>query len=163
MNPRYITLASLIRSELVELGRTEAIIERFWAKVPTADDPDAYIGSVALHLHAFYSGVERILETIARDMDGRSPEGEAWHSELLEQMTLELPTLRPPVIDRSTATKLDEYRRFRHRVRNAYASMLDPRLMQAIVETLRETARALHQDLEAFCDFLEAAARAGEG
>lgn len=61
MSPRYITLASLIRSELEELDRIEAIIEHFWAKVPTADDPDAYIGSVALHLHAFYSGVERIL------------------------------------------------------------------------------------------------------
>lgn len=96
-------------------------------------------------------------------MDDRSPEGQAWHSELLEQMTLELPTLRPPVLDRSTARQLDEYRRFRHRIRNVYASMLDPRLMQAIVETLSETSKALHQDLVAFCDFLEVSARAGEG
>jgi hypothetical protein len=158
----HLTLAGLIRSELVELERTCAIIARHWAAAPAAADPDAYIGSVALHLHAFYSGAERILEQIARDVDGRVPAGEAWHSELLAQMTIEIRAVRPPVLVRATADRLEAYRRFRYRVRNVYASMLDPGLMAAIVESLPDTMTGLGQDLEAFCLFLETTALADE-
>ncbi len=162
MIPGHLTLAGLIRSELGELDRTGEIIARHWARAPAAADPDAYIGSVALHLHAFYSGAERILEQIARDVDGRLPAGEAWHTELLAQMTIEVPAVRPPVLARATADHLEAYRRFRHRVRNVYASMLDPSLMAEVVQPLPATLAALHRDLEAFCLFLEATAYADE-
>ena len=36
----------------------------------TAIDQDAYLNSVALNLHSFYSGLERIFELIAQELDG---------------------------------------------------------------------------------------------
>lgn len=160
MNPAYLTLAGLIRSELGELERTRRIIESHWSKAPTSEDPDAYAGSTALHLHALYSGAERMMERIARDVDGRVPSGEAWHSELLLQMKIEVPGVRPAVLTGETAGQLEAYRRFRHRVRNVYASLLDPGLMEPLVTGLDALMGALHRDLEAFCRFLESIARA---
>lgn len=49
-------------------------------------------------LHDFYTGIEKILEDIAKEVDRRVPIGEGWHSELLHQMTLDIPGLRPPVM-----------------------------------------------------------------
>ena len=34
-------------------------------------------------LHDFYTGIEKIFESIAKEVDNRLPMGEEWHSELL--------------------------------------------------------------------------------
>ncbi len=86
---------------------------------------EALSGAIALNLQSFYTGVERILEAIAREIDGALPSGEGWHRQLLEQMCLDLPEVRPPVISESTRTRLDEFRRFRHVVRSIYAYRLE--------------------------------------
>ena len=49
-----------------------------------------------------------------------------WHLLLLEQMTKEVPGIRPAVISTETGTRLDEYRRFRHVIRNRVHSYLRP-------------------------------------
>jgi hypothetical protein len=38
-------------------------------------------------LHSFYSGAERILEDIARTIDGNIPAGPVWHIGLLVQIS----------------------------------------------------------------------------
>ena len=53
------------------------------------------------------------------------PQGFNWHQVLLEQMTNEIPDIRPAVISEVTYEALDEYRGFRHVVRNIYAFQLD--------------------------------------
>ena len=65
-------------------------------------------------LHDFYTGIEKIFENVAKEIDQRVPMGEEWHSELLHQMTLDIPGLRPPVITAHTEKKLREYLGFRH-------------------------------------------------
>ena len=57
-------------------------------------------------LHDFYTGIEKIFESIAKDVEKRLPVGEEWHSELLRQMTLDIPGLRPPVMTASLEKKL---------------------------------------------------------
>lgn len=42
----------------------------------TATDQDAYLNSVALNLHCFYSALERIFELIALELDGGTLGGE---------------------------------------------------------------------------------------
>ncbi len=76
-------------------------------------------------LHDFYTGVEKIFESIAKEVDNRLPLGEEWHSELLHQMTLNIPGLRPPVITPHTEKKLREYLGFRHLFRERYGFELD--------------------------------------
>lgn len=67
------------------------------------------VDAAALSLHGFYSGTERLFEWIARQIDSSLPQGVAWHRELLQQMTLNVPDVRPPVIQPATPTKKNNY------------------------------------------------------
>ncbi len=163
MTPRYLILAALIRDEMQDVDRTAQLVVGYWSRASVAGpDEDAFISATALHLHAFFTGLERTFEEIAKQVDGAVLGGAAWHAELLNQMTLDLPGLRPPVLDQATADQLDEYRRFRHRVRNVYAMNLLPERMTSLVSGLPDTVAAVLSALEGFCDFLEQLARADE-
>jgi len=50
------------------------------------------LDGVALNLHGFYAGLERLFELIAAIVDGTVPQGANWHQILLEQMATEAPT-----------------------------------------------------------------------
>jgi len=163
MMVHYQTLAQRIQTEIEEIERTQATIQRHWQSARSASvDQDAYLNSVALNLHSWYSGLERIFELIAIELDGGTLGGEAWHTELLRQMTLDLPEVRPPVIPKETADRLDEYRKFRHRIRNIYATSLDPARMQSLVMELPALWTQIRQDLSAFSEFLTALAQADD-
>ncbi len=127
MIPGYQVLAARIQAEVEDLDRSVRRAERAWQAAQRAGaDQDMFVDSAALNLHGFYAGVERLCEAVALQLDGSLPKGEAWHRDLLGQMTLDLPGLRPPVISVAVTQWLDEYRRFRHVVRNVYAESLDP-------------------------------------
>lgn len=97
---------------------------------------------------------------IAIELDGGPLGGDSWHTELLKQMALDLEAIRPPVIGTETAARLDEYRKFRHLVRNVYASNLDIDRMQHLVKDLPQLWEVLRQELNGFLDFLATIARA---
>jgi hypothetical protein len=161
--PRYRLLQSRILAELEELDRTETAVRRHWKSgLSAAQDQDAYINSVALNLHSFYSGLERIFELIAVEIDGGKLSGGDWHVELLRQMTLNLPGVRPAVLRKPSAEQLDELRRFRHRVRNIYAANLQPQRMGAVVETLPDLWGDVRRQLEVFAAYLDELSRADE-
>jgi hypothetical protein len=91
---------------------------------------------VALNLHGFYSGVERLFEMIARHVDRALPSGEGWHQDLLQQMTKGIAERRPAVISPESASMLDEFRRFRHLVRSLYTFNLVPQKMEPLIAAL---------------------------
>jgi hypothetical protein len=94
---RYRLLARRIQLELEELERTQAAIQKRWRTAGrTATDQDAYLNSVALNLHSFYSALERIFELIGLELDGGTLGGDAWHTELLRPMSFDLPDVRHP-------------------------------------------------------------------
>lgn len=157
MSAGEAALAARLRVELVELERVVRRAEYLLAKTRTQGDED-YLDGVALNLHGFYAGVERIFEEIAREIDGSLPAGPEWHRDLLLQMSAEVVGTRPPVIDRATRDCLDEYRGFRHVVRNVYAFNLRPSRLQELVADLPACYKALARDLMTFCDFLDALA-----
>lgn len=115
---------------------------------------DGYWDGVALNLHGYYSGVERILEEIARTIDGTIPSGSDWHQSLLYQMSASIADLRPPVISEELRNLLDEYRGFRHVVRNVYAFNFRPARLKELVENIPECHRLLKKDLNEFYEFL---------
>lgn len=81
---------------------------------------------LAVNLHGWYTALETALERIGRLLDQSVPEGEAWHADLIAQMQLEVPGVRPAVIPKGVESGLRELRRFRHFFRNAYVLDLDP-------------------------------------
>lgn len=154
MNGKYATLAGTIRAELIDLERAVERAERLLAKARLQSDDD-YLDGVALNLHGFYSGVEHIFDRIARTVDTSRPEGAHWHREILMQMCAEVTGIRPPVIRHNVRRCLDEYRGFRHIVRNVYTFNLRPLRLEELVTELRPCYQSVMQDLEAFCNFLE--------
>ena len=76
-------------------------------------------------------------------------------------MTVDVTGSRPRAISPNTATALDEYRRFRHVVRNVYAFELDPRRIEQLTIGLRPAFSQASAELEALADFLDGMAQEG--
>lgn len=154
MNNQLGQLAGRIRDELVEIGRVRRRIEDGWQRVQQSAD-EYYLDGVALNLHGFYSGLERIFELIATRVDGTLPTGENWHQMLLHQMATEISGVRPAVISGSTYAQLDEYRGFRHIVRNVYTFRFEPVKIQQLVDNVSGLFTQVQAELLAFAEFLE--------
>lgn len=60
---------------------------------------------------------------ISEAIDGEKPAGENWHLSLLQQMSNDIPGVRPAVISEKSFDLLNEYRGFRHVVRNIYTDI----------------------------------------
>jgi hypothetical protein len=104
------------------LNDLERVVRRAregWNRIQQSGD-ELYLDGVALNLHGFYNGLERLFERIATTIDGSLPQGANWHQVLLEQMKTDVSGLRPAVISEETHQVLDGYRGFRHIVRNIY-------------------------------------------
>jgi len=116
---------------------------------------DGYLDGVALNLYGFYTSVEQIFEDFARVLEKAVPVGSEWYRDLLLQMSAEITTIRPPVITQETRYCLDEYRGFRHVVRNVYTFNLRPARLQELTTRLRDCYMAVERDLNDFSEFLK--------
>ncbi|MDY7080698.1 MAG: antitoxin [Chloroflexota bacterium] len=161
MIPPYHFLAQQLREEWDNLERVIRIAQRSMAGAERhPGDQDVYIGSAALNLHGFYSGVEKMFLSIAEQVDDSVPVGSRWHTDLLNQMTYDLPNVRPPVLSRAARDALRDYRSFRHLVRNIYTYNLNPEKVKVLVDHLPDVWVAVKQDVERFLAFLDAVAQA---
>lgn len=158
MRADTIALAGRISQWLLDLQRLVDRAESLLDKARDSGD-DGYLDGVALNLHGFYAGVERVLEDIARTLEKTMPEGAEWHRDLLMQMSSKFNGIRPEVIRRETRYCLDEFRGFRHVVRNVYTFNLRPARLQELTKQLRGCFNALKRDLDEFKSFLEALSR----
>jgi hypothetical protein len=150
---RYLALAGRITQILADIDRIAQRAELLMSKARSSGD-EGYLDGVALNLHSFYTAIESLFEDIARTVDGALPEGANWHQELLLQMSAELKGSRPAVIRRSTRDGLDDYRAFRHLVRNVYSFNLRPKRVSDLMDALRSCFTDVRHDLEEFSRFL---------
>lgn len=91
---------------------------------------------VAANLHGYYTALETLCERVARQLDESVPAGASWHADLLSQMQVEVPGLRPRVIPPDVVSELHELRKFRHFFRNAYVLDFDPALVRSHADRL---------------------------
>lgn len=154
MNAGYATLAGRIRRSGLDLERVVARAASLMDKARASGDDD-YLDGVALNLHGFYAGVERIFEDIARTIEKTVPDGPEWHQDLLLQMSAEVASVRPAVISDEARRCLEEYRGFRHVVRNVYTFNLRPARLQELTGGLQDCYQVVMSDLKDFCTFLE--------
>jgi hypothetical protein len=155
MIERYAVAAGRIRQELASLEQVVSRAERAAAAArQRPQEQDLYLDSAALNLHDFYIGLERIFRHIASTVDQSVPSGPEWHRELLRQMNLALPQIRPQVISEETTKAIDEYLRFRHVVQNVYAFEFDPERITRLVQRLRPSFERVRTELLAFASLL---------
>ena len=157
MSQRILKIAARIRSELNELQKIVVRIQDAWDRCRKFSD-DFYLDSVALNLHGFYSGLERIFEIVASNIDADKPTGENWHQLLLNQMTEEVPQVRPAILSAHVCKLLQEYRGFRHIVRNVYTYTFDARKIEKLVVEAPNVYNSVKAEILSFADFLEESA-----
>ena len=156
MTKKFILLKHQIEEELAELTQVVNKIERMYniVKLGKAEDLSVYTDSLALNLHGFYSGIEKILETIAEKTGEGRPEGGKWHKELLQQVSFPVEGIRPPALSSETRKNLEGYLDFRHRVRNIYAYNIDFDKMELLIKQVRTTFDMFNSDMNNFFIFL---------
>lgn len=109
-------------------------------------------------LHNLYCCQENYFLRVAKFFEnGLDPA--TWHRDLIDRMVVEIPGLRPRLLDRDLAGRLDELRGFRHRFRNVYQSSLDPeriRVLNGKVPGLVADFRTTHGAFLATLEYLAA-------
>ncbi|WP_045219872.1 hypothetical protein [Desulfonatronum thioautotrophicum] len=153
----FPALAGRIEQVLLDAKRVAERAGMLLDKARQSGD-QCYLDGVALNLHGFYAAVESCFEDIARTVDGALPSGKNWHQELLRQMGAELKGVRPAVISLPTRDCLDEYRAFRHLVRNVYTFNLRPERVAALAEEVLPCHEQVQRDVDKFKGFLIAMA-----
>lgn len=152
----YATLRSLLSMKMAGLDQAALLCrERLARRQEFAHSgaDDILADSLAGRLHSFYGELERLLETIAAELD-ELPPGPRWHKKLLEVMALDVPGLRPAVLSASAREGLDELRAFRHLCRDLCGHTLRPERVFALAGRLAGTWDATRADLEQFIAFL---------
>lgn len=105
--------------------------------------------SIALKLHNFYTGCERIFQIIAGELNGGAPTGADGHLRLLERMATARDR-RIAVVDGDTARALQPYLGFRHVVRNIYGFELDATRLAQLAEGVPSAHERFRLDLRRF-------------
>ena len=98
--------------------------------------------AIAADLEEVYTGLEKIFEQIAKNIDKHIPSGSQWHNDLLTQMSERRPQ-RPPVVTERSYHNLRQLLRFRHKVRNIYGD----ELIYAETEKQAKEVRNLYIDI----------------
>jgi len=150
----FLALKARLEDELASLRQVSeglaAALER------AGERPDEYDArALATYLDDFYTGCERICERVAVALDGGLPQGERWHQLLLRQMGEPGGQGRPPLFGSRLLLELDEYRRFRHRVRHRYGYELDPEKVLALARAVQPTLKQMEAAMEVFGVWLE--------
>ena len=142
-------LAAEVESELASLGE----LEQELTNAPRQDDTYSLRARGSI-LHDFYNSVERVFVRIARELNGGVPQAEQWHRELVKDMTLDIPKVRPAVIDSELARTLEEYLRFRHVFRNVYGAVLEAERMRSLEVRMPATLEAFRERVQVFLSWM---------
>ncbi len=148
-------LVAQLRSELEKLELTTGKVASFWSASEREGRTEEKLAALAMHLHGFYGGAEKLFETVARNVDESVPSGPSSHRDLVAQMSIEIPGLRPRVISQSLASELRPYLEFRHRVRHLYLFDLAWSDVDVIAPALAGCWRRFCEEMESFVSFLE--------
>lgn len=152
---RLSRLADELAALLEQYAKLQTEIVKAQARLAGREPETFDLYAVGGILHDVYRGAEGICRRIAKEFDQQLPVGESWHRLLLEQMSHPLPkAARPPVLQAGTVNTLDEYRRFRHVVRNIYGLELNWPQMQPLLNNANATIDTFAADIQKFIAFL---------
>ncbi len=142
------------RTEAALLARAECLL----ADLPRNAAADwARCACTAFGIVSVYSGLERLLEAVADEIDGEVPTGSVADAELLAALASPADGLRPALLSAETHALLDGLRRFR-RVAHAHViSELTEADLSANRARLRAVLPAFERDLKAFEQAMTAA------
>ena len=152
-------LAVDIEAELDQLQHLAADIR--YVRDQVESDPTharLFYENLALKLHNFYTGCERIFNLVAAELNGAPVAGYDWHQRLLERMAVDWDG-RPPVLSTASVRELQPFRAFRHVVRNIYGYELDTQRVEQLVQDYARVWPQVEADMRRFAAWLRSLAQ----
>ena len=151
-HPVFLIVRAKIAEAARALGHMEKVDDQQRALAlthPTLYCEDVHAESMATNVQGIFTHFEAILKSLANTIDGFTPSGESSHRDLLLQVSAS-DTNRGPMIGQDTLYDLTQLLKFRHAVRNNYASELRHSEVFENVLVLRKVARTFFSDLDSF-------------
>jgi uncharacterized protein YutE (UPF0331/DUF86 family) len=135
--PAFSRLSPKIARAERELQQLEVFFDQHSQEV--SDGEWGALSAISLGIHNIYNGIEDILLSLARDVDGLVPSGPTMHQDVLDQMSAEIDGTRPRVLDMKLYESLTELKGFRQLVRHRYGFDLK---VGKVIENLDRTREA---------------------
>jgi predicted nucleotidyltransferase len=157
----HLALQARLDDELIGLERIMQGLELALDRAKEVGDEFA-TRALASYVDDFYKGCERFCERVAVALDGGLPQGARWHQVLLGHMGEPGGKGRPPLFSGSLLLDLDEYRRFRHRVRHIYGYELEAERVLTLARGVKSMLERVKTSVVAFHRWLEGQARSEE-
>lgn len=151
---RYSILNAEIKTELAAILKLRDELNTEINNINLKDISSFEIRGFGSLLHDIYTALERIFRRIAKNIDEDLPQGENWHIELLNRMSLEIQNVRIHVISTETREELHEYLRFRHIFRHTYGYDLKWEKMEKLISNLNACIDRFLVDFNSFSSWL---------
>jgi uncharacterized protein YutE (UPF0331/DUF86 family) len=135
-HPAFAKLTPKIERAAKELREVEKFLVAHGAEA--AKGEWGAISAVSLGIHNIYNGIEDVLLSLAKDVDGLVPSGPTMHQDVLDQMSAEIGGIRPAVLDPGLYGSLTELTGFRYLVRHRYGFDLSAEKVQENVDRMKE-------------------------
>ena len=112
-------------------------------------------------LHSIYTGWESALRRIATVFENRLDPGQ-WHVQILRRMALDIPGIRPAVLDAASEEHLAAMRSFRHFFRHNYGVPLRWHKMGPVLQSYDAVQSSVEQSFLRFLSEVEKIAEQSE-
>jgi hypothetical protein len=106
---------------------------------------------IALILHSFYNGIEKIMLLIMKNKDMVLPNGIKWHKELFDNAFKETKS-RTYIFREELYEQLNDYLQFRHFVRHTYGFQLKWEKMKNILFDMNSLWEIIKEDINIFIE-----------
>lgn len=115
----------------------------------------AQLDSIAYQIHNLYSAAEDLLKLIAQAFENRIGSSGEWHRTLLLRMSETIPGIRPALLSDNLFDIMNRLRGFRHFVRHAYTTDIDPVQLKVNLDLAMQLADCLPSAVQTFIVELE--------
>ncbi len=149
-----------VEADLAVVERLARDLARARAGLPS-EPTQENLAYLAYLLHDSYTGWESAFRRIATAFENRLDPAR-WHAHLLQRMSLEIPQIRPAVIDAQLRERLEELRSFRHFFRHSYGAALRLARLELVLQTFSEVSPAVTAQITRFLADLERIADSAE-
>lgn len=114
------------------------------------DEHSGRLEAAAFELARCYNIIEQAALRVARAFENNFEKDGGWHEALLRRVTLEIPGIRPALFSTELRPALDDLRRFRHLVQQAYDAVLREDRIQELSTTVQTVAQTTALACEEF-------------
>ncbi len=150
-----------IQTLIGEIVKTMAVLDKmaayhasYSAALPTQDKRTTENAIVLSEIMSnFYTCLETVFLRISQFFENSLCKNR-WHNDLLDKMSVNIPSIREPVLSCSSASELHEFLRFRHFRRYYYSFDYDWDRIGMLSAKFKKLYPLVKADMEHFIEFL---------